>query len=304
MRRAFFICGRRILDRGIHGKCVWANAFLGEGVSAEGVSVECVRGKDTLDENALGKDAFGHDRPGRRIIPIAPPIAPGTDHTDRKSTDQREAARGPANRRTNPAAADPRSRPDRHIGRTGTDSAGLRISHENPVVTANRQIATSGTHIADHAPPATLAGHSRGPHTAGYPRRHNHEPRPNRNAVSRGGFAPDGLRIRPGEGGDKFVSDKSVNDEPYKQNLEKAGQRANKPAGCATTWQPSRGDRYCGNRYQEPESSGIGHWRHAPATVIRKIRRASPGAPGTRPRNVRPRSRNHDTSEPRFLDVF
>ncbi|QEQ22296.1 hypothetical protein F0U64_07820 [Achromobacter xylosoxidans] len=118
MRRAFFICGRRIVAeencgrrivKDIPGKRVRKNALLSEGAP----------GKDSSGENALSKRAFGQNHLGR----------------------------GLANRRTTLTATDPRSHPDRHIGRTATDSAGLRISHENPVVTAKHRIKG---HIAGH----------------------------------------------------------------------------------------------------------------------------------------------------------
>ncbi|MCV6901629.1 MAG: hypothetical protein NTT76_02880 [Achromobacter xylosoxidans] len=103
-------------------------------------------GKNSSGENALSKRAFGQNHLGR----------------------------GLANRRTTLTATDPRSHPDRHIGRTATDSAGLRISHENPVVTAKHHITG---HINGHA--------SSAPHR-GTPRESQpHEPRTHRNAVSR-----------------------------------------------------------------------------------------------------------------------
>ncbi|WZB74996.1 hypothetical protein WJ972_33815 [Achromobacter insuavis] len=40
----------------------------------------------------------------------------------------------------------PRSHPDHTMGGTATDSAGLRISHENPVFTTNRRGARGDTH--------------------------------------------------------------------------------------------------------------------------------------------------------------
>ncbi|MFY1959571.1 hypothetical protein ACOTEG_21945 [Achromobacter xylosoxidans] len=124
MRRAFFICGRRIV-KDIPGKRVRKNALLSEGAP----------GKDSSGENALSKRAFGQNHLGR----------------------------GLANRRTTLTATDPRSHPDRHIGRTATDSAGLRISHENPVVTAKHRIKGHITghinsHINGHASSATHRG--------------------------------------------------------------------------------------------------------------------------------------------------
>ncbi|WP_238874179.1 hypothetical protein [Achromobacter xylosoxidans] len=108
-------CGRRIV-KDIPGKRVRKNAFLSEGAP----------GKDNSGENTLSKRAFGQNHLGR----------------------------GLANRRTTLTATDPRSHPDRHIGRTATDSAGLRISHENPVVTAKHRIKG---HIKGH-----IAGHING----------------------------------------------------------------------------------------------------------------------------------------------
>ena len=160
--------------------------------------------------------------------------------------------------------SDPRSRPNHAMGGTATDSAGLRISHENPVFTTNRRGLAR-----------RYSRHSRWAARS---------PRPWRGQIHQ-------RRIRSSK-------------------IWKAGKCANTPAEHATIWRYSRGNRHCGNRYcgirdQGPESSGIGQWHPAPAAVIRKIRCASPLvllAPG--PAGPGLTSREPNTPEPRFLDIF